>query len=80
METKQNKPVATPFKAVRLASSAALGTLNDVYYKALASAKQDGKPVVWITSMTPIELVYTFDGIPFFPENYAALCSSRKGS
>lgn len=78
METKQNKPTATPFKAVRLASSAALGTLNDVYYKALASAKQDGKPVIWITSMTPIELVYTFDGIPFFPENYAALCSSRK--
>jgi len=78
METKQNKPTAMPFKAVRLASSAALGTLNDVYYKALASAKQDGKPVIWITSMTPIELVYTFDGIPFFPENYAALCSSRK--
>jgi benzoyl-CoA reductase/2-hydroxyglutaryl-CoA dehydratase subunit BcrC/BadD/HgdB len=78
METKQDKPTATPFKAVRLAASAALGTLNDVYYKALASAKQDGKPVIWITSMTPIELVYTFDGIPFFPENYAALCSSRK--
>jgi benzoyl-CoA reductase/2-hydroxyglutaryl-CoA dehydratase subunit BcrC/BadD/HgdB len=78
METKQNKPTAMPFKVVRLASSAALGTLNDVYYKALASAKQDGKPVIWITSMTPIELVYTFDGIPFFPENYAALCSSRK--
>ena len=56
METKQNKPTAS-FKAVRLASSAALGTLNDVYYKALASAKQDGKPVVWIASMTPIELI-----------------------
>jgi benzoyl-CoA reductase/2-hydroxyglutaryl-CoA dehydratase subunit BcrC/BadD/HgdB len=78
METKQDKPIATPFKAVRLAASAALGTLNDVYYKELDNAKQQGKPVVWITSMTPIELVYAFDGIPFFPENYAALCSSRK--
>jgi len=78
METKQDKPIATPFKAVRLAVSAALGTLNDVYYKELDNAKQQGKPVVWITSMTPIELVYAFDGIPFFPENYAALCSSRK--
>ena len=78
MQTKQDKPIATPFKAVRLAASAALGTLNDVYYKELDNAKQQGKPVVWITSMTPIELVYAFDGIPFFPENYAALCSSRK--
>jgi len=78
LETKQDKPTATPFKAVRLAASAALGTLNEVYYRELANAKQQGKPVIWITSMTPIELVYTFDGIPFFPENYAALCSSRK--
>jgi len=78
MQTKQDKPIATPFKAVRLAASAALGTLNDVYYKELDNAKQQGRPVVWITSMTPIELVYAFDGIPFFPENYAALCSSRK--
>jgi benzoyl-CoA reductase/2-hydroxyglutaryl-CoA dehydratase subunit BcrC/BadD/HgdB len=77
METKQEKP-ATPLKPPRLAASAALGTLNEIYYRDLASAKQQGRPVVWITSMTPIELVYAFDGIPFFPENYAALCSSRK--
>jgi benzoyl-CoA reductase/2-hydroxyglutaryl-CoA dehydratase subunit BcrC/BadD/HgdB len=77
METKQEKPV-TPFKPPRLAASAALGTLNEIYYRDLANAKQQGRPVVWITSMTPIELVYAFDGVPFFPENYAALCSSRK--
>lgn len=77
METKQEKPT-TPFKPPRLASAAALGTLNEIYYRDLANAKQQGRPVVWITSMTPIELVYAFDGIPFFPENYAALCSSRK--
>ncbi|MBM3156714.1 MAG: 2-hydroxyacyl-CoA dehydratase [Chloroflexi bacterium] len=77
METKQEKP-AVPFKPPRLAASAALGTLNEIYYRDLANAKQQGRPVVWITSMTPIELVYAFDGIPFFPENYAALCSSRK--
>ncbi len=77
METKQEKP-ATPLKPPRLAASAALGTLNEIYYRDLANAKQQGRPVVWITSMTPIELVYAFDGIPFFPENYAALCSSRK--
>ena len=77
MENKQEKPTA-PFKPARLATSAALGILNENYYNALASAKADGKPVIWITSMAPIELIYAFDGIPFFPENYAALCSSRK--
>ncbi len=77
MVTKQNEP-ATPVKPGRLAVSAALGTLNENYYQALANAKGEGKPVVWITSMAPIEMVYAFDGIPFFPENYAALCSSRK--
>lgn len=77
MENRQDKP-ATPFKAARLAASAALGPLNENYYRDLATAKEQGRPVVWITSMAPIELVYAFDGVPFFPENYAALCSSRK--
>jgi benzoyl-CoA reductase/2-hydroxyglutaryl-CoA dehydratase subunit BcrC/BadD/HgdB len=77
LENKQDKQ-AVPFKPVRLAASAALGTLNEKYYRDLANAKADGKPVIWITSMAPIELIYAFDGIPFFPENYAALCSSRK--
>jgi len=65
LETKQDKPII-PFKPARLAVSAALGTLNEKYYRDLANAKQEGRPVVWITSMTPIELVYAFDGIPFF--------------
>ena len=78
METKQDKPTPTPFKPIRLAASAALGALNEKYYKDLASAKSQGRPVIWVTSMSPIEMVYAFDGIPFFPENYAALCSSRK--
>jgi benzoyl-CoA reductase/2-hydroxyglutaryl-CoA dehydratase subunit BcrC/BadD/HgdB len=66
------------FKPLRLNSAAALGALNEKYYKDLASAKSQGRPVIWVTSMSPPEMVYAFDGIPFFPENYAALCSSRK--
>jgi benzoyl-CoA reductase/2-hydroxyglutaryl-CoA dehydratase subunit BcrC/BadD/HgdB len=79
LENKQEQ-VATPTKAGRLAVSAALGALNEKYYQDLATAKERGVPVVWVTSMVPIEMVYAFDGIPFFPENYAALCSSRKVS
>lgn len=77
MESTQDKPT-TPTKPGRLAASAALGTLNKDYYRDLANAKEEGRPVVWITSMAPIEMVYVFEGIPFLPENYAALCSSRK--
>jgi benzoyl-CoA reductase/2-hydroxyglutaryl-CoA dehydratase subunit BcrC/BadD/HgdB len=77
VESKKEAPAA-PVKPARLATSAALGPLNEDYYAGLANAKANGKPVMWITSMAPIELVYAFDGIPFFPENYAALCSSRK--
>ena len=77
MKNKQeHKP--TSVKSGRLAVSATLGKLNEDYYRDLATAKERGVPVVWITSMAPIEMVYAFDSIPFFPENYAALCSSRK--
>ena len=77
MDSKQEQ-AQVPTKAGRLAVSAALGALNEKYYEGLATAKERGVPVVWITSMAPVEMIYAFDGIPFFPENYAALCSSRK--
>lgn len=77
IEKKQEKP-ATTVKTGRLVTSAELKTLTENYYRDLANAKEEGRPVVWITSVTPIEVVYAFEGIPFFPENYAALCSSRK--
>ncbi len=77
MEKKQDKPEGQA-KPPRLASAAALGPINEEYYRDLANAREQGRPVFWITSMAPIELVYAFDGIAFFPENYAALCSSRK--
>jgi benzoyl-CoA reductase/2-hydroxyglutaryl-CoA dehydratase subunit BcrC/BadD/HgdB len=78
MEGKQEEKSEAQWKPPRLNSAAALGPLNEKYYGDLASAREVGKPVVWVTSMAPIELVFAFDGIPFFPENYSALCSSRK--
>jgi len=77
MESKQDRPESQR-KPPRLSSAAALGPLNEEYYRDLAQAKESGRPVIWLTSMAPIELVFAFDGIPFFPENYSALCSSRK--
>jgi benzoyl-CoA reductase/2-hydroxyglutaryl-CoA dehydratase subunit BcrC/BadD/HgdB len=78
MEGKTPEKTESQAKAPRLSSSAALGPMNEQYYQDLANAKETGTPVFWITSMAPIELVYAFDGIAFLPENYAALCSSRK--
>ena len=72
MEAKHDRP-SPEAKPGRLAASAPLGALNEKYYRDLAGAKAQGRPVVWVTSMAPVEMVYAFDGIPFFPENYAAL-------
>lgn len=78
MDAKGDNKPESQAKPPRLSSAAALGPLNEGYYRDLANAKQEGRPVVWVTSMAPIELVFAFGGIPFFPENYSALCSSRK--
>ncbi len=36
-----------------------------------------GRPVAWITSGAPVEIVLAAGFIPFYPENHAAICSAR---
>ena len=76
MEERQDKP-PTGFKPVRLAASAALSALSETYFRDLANTRVEGRPIVRTTSMAPTELVRAFDGTPLFPEDHAALCSSR---
>lgn len=64
----------------RLESARKLKTLGLEYYMGCLMAKQQGKPVAWITSGFPVELVYAMDIYPFYPENYGTLCGSRKVS
>lgn len=37
-----------------------------------------GKPIAWVTSGAPVELVRACGFIPLYPENYGALCGARK--
>ncbi len=51
--------------------------MND-YYKRLAGLEEKrAKPVAWITAIVPIEVVHAAGIVPFYPENYSALCAAR---
>ncbi|MFZ5633962.1 MAG: 2-hydroxyacyl-CoA dehydratase subunit D [Bacillota bacterium] len=64
----------------RLESARKLKTLGMEYYMGSIMARQQGRPLAWITSGFPVELVYAMDIFPFYPENYGTLCGSRKVS
>ncbi|MCL6581945.1 MAG: 2-hydroxyacyl-CoA dehydratase family protein [Firmicutes bacterium] len=36
------------------------------------------RPVVWVTSGAPVEILLALGFLPVYPENYGALCASRK--
>jgi benzoyl-CoA reductase/2-hydroxyglutaryl-CoA dehydratase subunit BcrC/BadD/HgdB len=36
-----------------------------------------GRPVAWVTSGSPVEVLLAAGFIPFYPENHAAICSAR---
>lgn len=38
-----------------------------------------GRPVAWVTSGAPVELLRAMDVLPTYPENYAAVCASQGG-
>ncbi|MCL6610477.1 MAG: 2-hydroxyacyl-CoA dehydratase family protein [Peptococcaceae bacterium] len=64
----------------RLECARKLKNIGVEYYMECVMAKQQGRPLAWITSGFPVELVYAMDVIPFYPENYGTLCGSRKVS
>ncbi len=50
------------------------------HYDAAHLAKAEGKPVAWVASTTPVELLLALGVFPVWPENYASLCAARKVS
>ncbi|UCD96450.1 MAG: 2-hydroxyacyl-CoA dehydratase [Candidatus Bathyarchaeota archaeon] len=50
------------------------------FYETAHQAKTDGKPVAWVASTFPVEVLSALDVIPVWPENYAALCASMHAS
>ena len=50
------------------------------HYEAAHRAKVEGKPVAWVASTFPVELLLALEIFPVWPENYAALCAAREVS
>jgi len=48
------------------------------YYNDGQDAMTSGKPVVWVTAVSPVELVYAAGLFPYYPENFGAIASARK--
>jgi benzoyl-CoA reductase/2-hydroxyglutaryl-CoA dehydratase subunit BcrC/BadD/HgdB len=48
---------------------------NHVLYS--RAAHWMGRPVAWVTSGSPVEILLAAGIVPFYPENHAAICSAR---
>lgn len=66
-------------KKVKERSKANLGRLMANYYEQNHRMAQEGKFVVWIAIVVPIELLKGFDDVVVvIPESHSAMCSARK--
>ena len=63
-----------------LTSKELLNQLVAKHYDDALTAKAEGRPVVWATSISPQELLETMDLTVVYPENHAAAIGARKGS
>jgi benzoyl-CoA reductase subunit B len=49
-------------------------------YEDAHQAKAEGKPVAWVASTFPVEILLATGVFPVWPENYASLCAARQVS
>ena len=52
--------------------------LMNKYYNDGQTARATGQPVVWVTAVSPVELIYAAGLFPYYPENFGAIASTRK--
>jgi len=67
-----------PYRPIR--STAAYRRLMMAYYFIAKHPKWFGKKVAWITSGGPVEPLYAMGVLPFYPENYGAMCGAFRQS
>lgn len=48
------------------------------FYEEAHSAKAEKRPVAWVTSTFPVEILLAMDIFPVWPENYASVCAARQ--
>jgi len=50
------------------------------YYEDAHKAKAEKKPIAWVASTFPVEMLLAMDVTPIWPENYASVCAARRAS
>jgi benzoyl-CoA reductase/2-hydroxyglutaryl-CoA dehydratase subunit BcrC/BadD/HgdB len=74
----ENKRIDNPYRPIH--STSAYRRLMMAYYFIVKHPNWFGKKVAWITSGGPVEPLYTMGVIPFYPENYGAMCGAFRMS
>jgi len=69
---KPNPHLGPPLKSTRRLRE----IMTRHYY--LARFAERAKPVAWVTSGAPVEILRTFDFYTFYPENHGALCGAQR--
>ncbi|MFC1851124.1 2-hydroxyacyl-CoA dehydratase subunit D [candidate division CSSED10-310 bacterium] len=71
MSEKNEKPYR------KLASSKHLKRLMNRYFLTIGYLRF-GRPIAWVTSGAPVELIRACGFLPVYPENYGAICGASK--
>jgi benzoyl-CoA reductase/2-hydroxyglutaryl-CoA dehydratase subunit BcrC/BadD/HgdB len=64
----------------KINSTSAYRRLMAAYYFMVKHPSWFGKKVAWITSGGPVEPLYAMGALPFYPENYGAMCGASRMS
>jgi len=73
---KKHRPVPPHFNPPLQSLTELKRVMTRHYY--LARHAKGAKPVAWVTSGAPVELLRLFDFYTVYPENHGALCGARK--
>ncbi|MFC1858418.1 2-hydroxyacyl-CoA dehydratase subunit D [Thermodesulfobacteriota bacterium] len=76
MISKETEAITASKKTLSAAKNA--WQLQKQEYANGHQAKAEGKPVVWSCALVPKELYWAMDVVPFFPEQFASLFSTRR--
>ncbi|MBS3919151.1 MAG: 2-hydroxyacyl-CoA dehydratase [Deltaproteobacteria bacterium] len=74
----ENQLLNNPYRQIK--STAAYRRLMMAYYFMVKHPAWFGKKVAWITSGGPVEPLYAMGVLPFYPENYGAMCGASRMS
>ena len=74
----ENETRDNPYRKIE--STTAYRRLMTAYYFIAKHPSWFGKKVAWITSGGPVEPLYAMGVLPFYPENYGAMCGASRMS